>query len=62
MHHPNPSNTSWMLECQLSFQRHTYVQKDILNMQQFVRLFQDLVIIIEKRFASLFDIIRKLYK
>ena len=30
--------------------------------QQFVRLFQDLVTIIEKRFVSLFDIIRKLYK
>ena len=28
--------------------------------QQFVRLFQDLVTIIEKRFVSLFDIIRKL--
>ena len=30
--------------------------------QQFVRLFQDLVTIIEKRLVSLFDIIRKLYE
>ena len=30
--------------------------------QQFVELFQDVVTIIEKRFVSLFDIIRKLYK
>ena len=29
---------------------------------QFVRLFSDLVTIIEKRLVSLFDIIRKLYK
>ena len=30
--------------------------------KQFVRLFHDVVTIIEKRFVSLFDIIRKLYK
>lgn len=40
----------------------SHIRTERYTKQQFVRLFQDLVTIIENRFVSLFDIIRKLYK